>query len=98
MPAIMVTIGSFAHDGAEHYARYAAGVLPLLEKARVRLRERLKGRAALVGDEFPDLVAVLEFPDEMAMRSFLSSMEYQALIPHRERAFKMIRTFTCDVL
>lgn len=98
MPAIMITIASFAPDGAEHYARYAAGVLPLLEKAQVKLRERLRGREALVGDDFPELVAVMEFPDEVAMKSFLSSTEYQALIPHRELAFKMIHTFSCDEL
>ena len=98
MPAIMVTIGSFALEGAEHYARYAAGALPLLEKAQVKLRERLRGHEALVGEDFPDLVAVLEFPDEVAMKSSFSSREYLALIPHRERAFKMIRTFSCDVL
>lgn len=98
MSAIMVTIGSFAPDGAEHYARYAAGVLPLLEKAQVKLRERLRGREALVGEDFPELVAVLEFPDEVAMKLFLSSREYQALIHHREKAFKSIRTFSCDVL
>jgi len=98
MPAIMVTIASFAHDGAEHYARYAAGVLPLLEKAQVKLRERLGGREALVGEDFPELVAVLEFPNEVAMKSFLSSQEYRALIPHREKAFKTLRTFSCEVL
>lgn len=98
MPAIMVTIASFAHDGAEHYARYAAGVLPLLEKAQVKLRERLGGREALVGTDFPDIVAIMEFPDEAGMKSFLSSREYQAMIPHREKAFKSIRTFSAEVL
>ncbi|MBI3524235.1 MAG: DUF1330 domain-containing protein [Betaproteobacteria bacterium] len=98
MPAIMVTVASFAPGGAEHYARYAAGVLPLLSKAQVKLRERLEGREALVGSDFPDLVAVMEFPDEATMRFFLSSKEYQALIPHREKAFSMLRTFSCVAL
>jgi len=98
MPAIMVTIASFAQDGAEHYARYAAGVLPLLVKAQVKLRERLGGREALVGDDFPDIVAVMEFPDEATMKFFLSSREYQALIPHRKKAFRKLRTFSCEVL
>ena len=98
MPTIMVTIGSFAPDGAKHFESYVAGVLPLLEKAGAKVRERLRGLEALVGLDFPDLVAVLEFPSDAAMHSFLNSEEYRALIHHREKAFKYIRTFSCEAM
>lgn len=96
MSSIMVTIGNFAADGAEYYQRYAEGVLPLLGKTGTTVRERLKGSEALVGEDFPELVAVLEFKDKATTKAFLSSPEYQALVPYRERAFKSIRTFACE--
>lgn len=98
MPATMVTLGTLAPGGAAHYADYAAGVLPLLRQAGATIRERLQGRAALVGATFPELVAVIEFPDDAAMHAFLASAAYRALIPHREKAFTSLSTFACEAL
>jgi uncharacterized protein (DUF1330 family) len=91
----MVTIGRFRPGGEAAYERYAAGVLPILERIGAKPRERLRGVEALAGDAAPDLVAVLEFPGEAAIRSFLSSPEYGALLVHRNDAFTNIQSFLC---
>lgn len=96
MTATMVTIGRFRPGGEAAYARYAAGVLPILERIGARARERLKGIETVVGAGGPDLVAVLEFPDEGAMRDFLASDEYRALLIHREGAFAEITSTFCQ--
>ena len=94
----MVTIGSLAVDGAPHYDADARGVMPLFSQLGVKLRERLCGREALVGADYPDLIAVMEFPSEAAIKSFLASDAYRALIPNREKAFREPRTFICETL
>ncbi|SRR5579883_71461 len=98
MSAIMVTVGKLHPDGAEALELYAAGVIPLLKQAGVKILGRYQGVETLVGDDMFDLVAVMEFPNFEAMRQFLTSEDYVAMIPYRNRAFKYIRTFACNTL
>jgi uncharacterized protein (DUF1330 family) len=49
------------------------------------------------GDRF-DLVAVMEFPSEAAMKQFLLSDAYTAMEPYRENAFKFLTTFSSNSL
>lgn len=98
MTATMITIGTLNPEGDVHLQRYAEMVIPLLEAAGVTIRGRFKGVESLVGEVHPDLVAVMEFADVAAMKQFLSSTAYQAALPHRNHAFKTIRTFSCESL
>ena len=98
MSTIMITVGTLAENGAESLDRYAKGVIPLLEQAGVKILGRYQGVEALVGDSPFDLVAVMEFPNEIAMKQFLSCDAYAAMIPHRYKAFKYLTTFSCNVL
>lgn len=98
MTAIMITVGKLTENGAESLEHYAQGVIPLLEAAGVRILGRYQGLEPLVGEDLFDLVSVMEFPDERAMSTFLSSAAYQAMVPHRNQAFEFIRTFACQVL
>lgn len=96
MSATMVTLGRFARGGRAHYDRYAESVLPLLLACGAKARERLRGGETLVGEGAPDLVAVIEFPDEATMRAFLGSDAYAACVPHRQAAFSWLVSFACD--
>ncbi|AFY97036.1 DUF1330 domain-containing protein [Chamaesiphon minutus] len=98
MSTIMITVGNLAENGAESLERYAQGVIPLLEQAGVKILGRYQGIEALVGEHPFDLVAVMEFPSLEAMKQFLASDAYGAMIPDRERAFKYLRTFACNTL
>ena len=98
MTATMITIGTLNPGGETHLQRYAEIVMPLLQAAGVNVRGRFKGIEALVGDDYPDLVAVMEFPDVAAMKTFLSSAAYEQALPHRTKAFHAIRTFACNSL
>jgi len=95
--AIMITVATFAEDGSEALQHYVEGVLPLLEQAGASTR-RYQGMKPLVGDDLFDLVAVIEFPSNAAINQFLSSDAYMAMEPHRDNAFKFIRTFACNTL
>jgi uncharacterized protein (DUF1330 family) len=97
MTMTMITIANFAEDGAEALQAYVKGVLPLLEAAGAKV-QRYGGGETLVGSDRFDLVAVMEFPSEAAMKQFLSSDAYTAMEPYREKAFKFLTTFASDVL
>ncbi|MBY0403538.1 MAG: DUF1330 domain-containing protein [Cyanobacteria bacterium] len=94
----MITIGTLNPGGEVHLQRYANQVIPLLEKAGVNIRGRFKGTEALVGEDYPDLVAVMEFPNVQSMKEFLASDSYQLALAHRIQAFKTIHTFACETL
>jgi uncharacterized protein (DUF1330 family) len=53
---------------------------------------------ALVTTDRFDLVAVMEFPSEEAMKQFLTSEAYLAMEPYRDKAFKFLTTFSCNSL
>lgn len=98
MTATMITIGTLNPDGEVYLQRYAQAVIPLLEAAGVKIRGRFKGTEALVGDSFPDLVAVMDFPDINAMKTFLDSRAYRQALPDRQKAFQTIQTFATVAL
>jgi uncharacterized protein (DUF1330 family) len=44
----------------------------------------------LVGDDGPQVVGIMEFADEAAVRAAIRSPEYQAVVPHRDKAFERV--------
>jgi uncharacterized protein (DUF1330 family) len=97
MSNTMITVANFAEDGAESLQRYVEGVLPLLARSGAKV-QRYAGIEALVSQDRFDLVAVMEFPSEAAMKQFLTSDAYMAMEPHRDKAFKFLTTFSCNNL
>lgn len=79
----MITVGVPADNGAAVPERCAAGTLPLLEEAGVTIRGRYQGAEMLVGEGLFDLVAVREFSDVDAMKRFLASDAYAAMLTQR---------------
>jgi uncharacterized protein (DUF1330 family) len=70
-------------------------VIPVIKAAAGLVVSRGSPQESIVGDdeERPDLVAVIRFPTAEAIRRFLSSAEYQANVPHRDRAFADIHSY-----
>ena len=98
MPALLTTIGTLRPDGGDALRRYASVVIPLIEAARGTVLCRGTLRESLVGGAAPGFLAVVRFPDADSARRMMSSAEYRAAVPDRERAFEEIRTFICDPL
>lgn len=77
-------------SGREAYARYGAGVAPLLAKHGAKL---LYGGAAGVGpilgdDEVWHDVLLVEYPSRAAFLAMTSSPEYLAVVEHRQAAIE----------
>jgi uncharacterized protein (DUF1330 family) len=98
MTATLVTLGTLNPNEDNSYTEYATQVLPLLEQAGGKVLTRLQFREALVGEDFPQIVFVMEFPHAQAIKDTLQSPAYRKLIPYRDRAFRHIRTFIGDAL
>lgn len=97
MSVTMITVANFAEAGTEALHRYVEGTLPLLAQAGARV-QRYGGVEALVDKTPFDLVAIMEFPSDAAMRQFLVSDAYRALDVYRNQAFSFIKTFACQAL
>lgn len=47
----------------------------------------------ILGEEQPDFIMVVEFPDQQALQKLFTSEEYQKLVPYREKAFTELKVF-----
>lgn len=74
-------------EGSEALARYVEAVVPMLVAAGGEPRLRAKRVEMLVGDNAPDTVFAIDFPDGDAVQGVFESDAYKALLPDRDAAF-----------
>jgi uncharacterized protein (DUF1330 family) len=82
MSTITISVGVLAENGAEALERYVHGVIPLLEQVGAKILGHCQGKEMLVGEDLFYLVSVMEFPSVNAMKQFLSSSDYIAMVMH----------------
>ena len=56
---------------------------------------RYKTINSLVGDESPEMVAMIEFPDAEAIKNMINGKDFMALSEVRERVFKKLNMIIC---
>ncbi len=84
-PVVMVNLLKFKPDGgAAEYAKYGAAVAPILKKIGARILFSGQARVCLIGNGDWDAVALVEYPNKMALVKMAQSPEYQAIHHHRE--------------
>jgi len=82
---VMVNLLKFKPDGgADEYAKYAAGIGPLLQNVGAKILFSGQASACLIGNGDWDAVALVEYPSPAALFQMTSTEEYQALHQHRE--------------
>jgi len=47
----------------------------------------------VLGEDTPDFIMVVEFPDMQALQQLFSSEAYQSLIPYRKKGFKELKVY-----
>jgi uncharacterized protein (DUF1330 family) len=83
-------VGNVTVTSPEHWAEYTRQVPATLAPWGAELMFRGKQVAALAGESpHPDIV-VIRFPDVAAVNGWFSSAAYQALIPLREQAARVV--------
>lgn len=88
-PVVMINLLRFKPDGgAEAYAHYGEGVLPLLARAGARLVWQGRPDSVVIGPEADlwDSVVLVEYPSVQAFVEMVSSADYQAISGRRTEA------------
>ncbi|HVU87608.1 MAG TPA: DUF1330 domain-containing protein [Gemmataceae bacterium] len=84
-PIVMVNLLKFKPDGgAAEYAKYAAGVEPILAKIGAKILFSGDARFCLIGQADWDAVALVQYPRAKSLFEMAMSPEYQAIHHHRE--------------
>ncbi|MEX2113102.1 MAG: alpha/beta fold hydrolase [Pirellulales bacterium] len=84
-PIVMVNLLKFKPDGGQaEYAKYAAGVQPILEKLGAKLLFSGKAQFCLIGQADWDMVALVQYPRKKTLMQMTISPEYRAIHHHRE--------------
>ena len=84
-PVVMVNLLKFKPDGgADEYARYAAGIGPILQKLGARILFSGQAAMCLIGNADWDFVVLVEYPNPGVLMAMAQSDEYQAIHHHRE--------------
>ena len=84
-PIVMVNLLKFKPDGGQaEYAKYAAGVAPILEKLGAKVLFAGQAEHCLIGNADWDMVALVEYPRKKTLMQMSLSPEYRAIHHHRE--------------
>ena len=84
-PVLMVNLLKFTPDGgAEEYAKYIAGVRPILQSIGARIVVSGEAATCLIGNGDWDMVAIVEYPSPAAFFQMVNSDAYLAVHDHRK--------------
>ena len=83
-PIVMLNLLKFKPDGGrEAYGEYGRKIGPILQKIGARLIFSGEARLCLIGGGDWDRIALVEYPNPMALIQMSRSEEYQAIHHHR---------------
>jgi uncharacterized protein (DUF1330 family) len=84
-PVVMVNLLKFKPNGGEaEYAKYAAGVEPILKKLGAKILFAGKTQFCLIGHADWDMVALVQYPRKKTLVQMAMSPEYLTIHHHRE--------------
>jgi haloalkane dehalogenase len=82
-PIVMVNLLKFKPGGEAEYAKYAAGIEPILARLGAKIVFAGKAEYCLIGHADWDMVALVQYPHKRTLLQMSLSPEYQAIHPHR---------------
>jgi haloalkane dehalogenase len=84
-PMVMVNLLKFKPNGGQaEYAKYAAGIQPILDKIGAKVLFAGKAEYCLIGKADWDMVALVQYPHKKTLLQMSMSPEYRAIHHHRE--------------
>jgi uncharacterized protein (DUF1330 family) len=87
MVVTVVALVTVREDRPVDLAAYLEATTPLLAKAGARIVKRFKVNEVVAGRNPAQTVVIVEYPDRAAVDLVFGSLEYQRIIPYRDRAF-----------
>ena len=84
-PIVMVNLLKFKPQGGEaEYAKYVAGIQPILEKLGAKILFAGRAQFCLIGQADWDMVALVQYPRKRTLLQMSLMPEYRAIHRHRE--------------
>ena len=84
-PIVMVNLLKFKPDnGQAEYAKYSAGLQPILAKLGAKILFAGKAEFCLIGKADWDMIALVQYPRKKTLLEMSMSPEYRAIHHHRE--------------
>jgi uncharacterized protein (DUF1330 family) len=93
MNATIIVEGVFRPGYETHFEEYSSLVRRYLEKHAGRVIRRQKIEKILYGQERPDLVMVIDFPDRALAERIFFEQEYLDIIPLRDKIFSRFNMY-----
>lgn len=83
-PVVMLNLLKFKPGGGQaEYMKYSMGIQPLLQKAGAKVLFAGSADLCLIGNADWDMVALVQYPNKMALGAMTATPEYQAVHEHR---------------
>lgn len=89
----LIIVGFINAQEQASFEHYKTEINKHYEAAGATVTDRYPVLQVLAGEEKPDFVMVVEFPNAEALQSVFASPEYQKLVPYREKGFKKLNVF-----
>ena len=86
----LIVLGTRRPDSDDAYGAYLGVAGPLLFGAGGTVTGQYASTEQLAGTDGPEVMLVMDFPDEASIRRVFDSSEYAAAIPDRDAAFESI--------
>lgn len=77
----------------EAYEYYVSNAGPLFKKFGGMPLAKYKISEAIVGTQMTQVVVVMQFPNDEAIKNVFDSEAYKALLPSRDKAFTALNVF-----
>lgn len=89
----LIIIGFINSQEQESFNHYSTQINQLYDNVGAEVTSRYPIVQTLLGEEKPDFILVVEFPDQQSLQQLFTSEEYKNLVPYREKAFSKINVF-----
>ncbi len=90
---ILIIIGFINPQEKQSFDYYATNMHQQYESVGAVIIEKYPIIHNAVGEERPDFVMIVEFPNQQAFQKLFSSEEYKKLVPYREKGFTKLNVF-----
>lgn len=88
MTVQLIILGTRRQNSDDDYAAYGSVAVPIMMEAGGTFTGQFARIDELAGEGGPEVVGIMEFEDESAVRAAIASPEYQAVVPSRDKAFE----------
>ena len=75
---------------------YLGGVMQIFGKNGGKPVGRFKTAEQLIGEDGPEMLAMIEFPDSATIRDMVNGEDFQSLSEVRARVFSKLNMMICD--